>query len=98
MLKLWKVAGQSLQPNLQPGDFVLVAKIPWLFGAIRQGDVVVFRHAGYGTLIKRVERVEDSGGSFYVLGTDEDSVDSRRFGPVPEAAVIGKVIWKISRL
>lgn len=97
ILRILRVKGNSLKPAFEPGDYVLVAGVPWLLRGIRAGDTIVFRHAGYGTLIKRVARLEEGGRAFYVLGTDEDSVDSRRFGAVPRAAVIGKVIGRLRR-
>lgn len=57
--------------------------------------MVVFRQPGYGTLIKRVIQVLDQGRAFDVRGTQIDSTDSRDFGPVPKANMIGKVIWHI---
>ncbi|MDR3574463.1 MAG: S26 family signal peptidase [Anaerolineaceae bacterium] len=98
MLKLLKVAGASLEPIYQDGDFVIISKIPILFDSVRKGDVVVFRHEVYGTLIKRVERFVPEQDGYYVLGTRPDSIDSRLIGVIPKKDVIGKVIWHISKL
>ncbi len=57
------------------------------------GDIIVFQHKIYGTLIKGVEKITDEG--IYVLGTGESSLDSRRLGPINPASVQGKVIWHI---
>jgi len=97
MLKLLKVSGDSLLPAYQEGDFVLVCKIPFLFGAIKPGDVIVFRHQAYGTMIKAVQRVLADGDEIHVTGTHDRSVDSRRFGPINKKDVVGKVIWHIKR-
>jgi len=64
-------------------------------GRIRRGDVIVFENQLYGTLIKRVENINGEG--IFVIGTGEDSLDSRRLGPVNPDAVQGKVIWHIHR-
>lgn len=96
MLKLLKVSGQSLQPLCEDGDYVLAVH-PRLAGAIRPGDIVVFRHSVYGTMIKQVERVLPESDEIYVVGTHDRSVDSRQFGAVSRQAVIGKVIWHIKR-
>lgn len=93
MLRILRVEGQSLLPDYQPGDFVVMLTRS---AHIREGDTVVFRHPRYGTLIKRVERLEPDG-SLWVVGTHRHSVDSRTFGPVPRAAVMGRVLWRISR-
>ena len=97
MFKVLKVSENSLSPAYQEGDYVVISTIPLLFGAPRRGDVVVFRHALYGTLIKMVEAVMPGGEELRVVGTHADSVDSRRFGPISRQDVIGKVIWHIKK-
>lgn len=95
MLKFLRVTGESLSPLFQAGDFVLVGMRPWFTRGLKPGDVVVFGHPDYGRLIKRVERVE--GAALFVIGLREDSVDSRRFGPIDQGDVQGKVLWRITR-
>jgi signal peptidase I len=97
MLKLLRVSGSSLVPLYRDGDFVLVSKIPYLFGAIKQEDVVAFRHRLHGTMIKKVQSVAPHKGEIYVVGTQELSVDSRHFGPISKRDVLGKVIWHIKK-
>jgi signal peptidase I len=97
MFRLLKVTGDSLYPVYRQGDFVLVTKIPFLLNSIRRGDVIVFKHSAYGVLIKRVERVLADRSAYYVVGAHENSVDSRQFGLVSRGAVVGKVIWHITK-
>ncbi len=97
MFKLLKVSGDSLLPVYREGDFVVISTIPLFFGALKRGDIVVFRHEVYGTLIKMVEAMAPGGGELYVVGTREDSVDSRRFGPISRQDVVGKVICHIKK-
>jgi nickel-type superoxide dismutase maturation protease len=97
MLRIIKVSGDSLSPTIREGDFVLVSKIPFLLNSPRAGDVIVFNHPIYGTLIKRIDQALQGGASFFVLGSDEFSVDSRQFGPIGKDTLIGKVIWHIRR-
>jgi type IV secretory pathway protease TraF len=97
MFKVLKVSENSLSPVYQEGDYVVISTIPLLFGAPRRGDVVVFRHAVYGTLIKMVEAVAPGGEELRVVGTHADSVDSRHFGPISRQDVVGKVIWHIKK-
>jgi nickel-type superoxide dismutase maturation protease len=96
MLKLLKVSGESLTPEYQHGDFVLVSKIPFLFSTPASGDVVAFRQPGYGLLIKRIQAVNSDGG-MVVIGRHPESVDSRVFGSVRRRDLLGKVILHISR-
>ncbi len=97
MFRLLKVTGESLYPAYRQGDFVFVTKIPFFLNSIRQGDVIVFKHPAYGTLIKRVESVSADKGAYTVLGMNEQSVDSRHFGSVKRQHLMGKVIWHIPK-
>lgn len=96
MFRLLKVSGDSLSPQYRHGDFVLVAKIPFFLSTIRRGDIVVFRHPSYGTMIKKVDHVVADRDEIYVIGTHADSVDSKQFGAIGKA-VVGKVIWHIRK-
>lgn len=97
MCRLLKVTGQSLEPFFRDGDFVLISKIPILFGKIQRGDQIVFRHAIYGTLIKIIEALSAGGDSVSVVGVHSNSVDSHRFGPIYKGDIIGKVIWHLKK-
>jgi nickel-type superoxide dismutase maturation protease len=97
MLRLIKVTGNSLWPEYWEGDFVLIVKIPFSFLRYQVGDVVVFHHPIYGTLIKKVERIQPQDGGLFVVGHHPDSVDSRQFGAVFPPSILGKVIWHIHR-
>jgi nickel-type superoxide dismutase maturation protease len=97
MIQMLKVTGESLSPFFLEGDFVVVSKIPFVLRKIKAGDIVVFRHPGYGTMIKKVERISPDGEEIYVVGTHPESTDSRQFGPLQRRQLIGKVIWHIGR-
>jgi len=94
VLKIIKVTGESLTPAYQEGDFVVLAAKPFLFGKINPGDVVVFEHHIYGTIIKKVQLVDSD--LIYVVGTHIDSIDSRQLGPIHRDMLLGKVIWHIA--
>jgi len=93
MFRVLRIHGESMTPEYWSGDFVLLMKPFWR--RIKRGDVIVFRNQLYGILIKRIEKITDEG--IYVVGTGENSLDSRRLGPVNPDAVQGKVIWHIRR-
>lgn len=97
MLQFIKISGNSLSPEYQEGDFVLIGKTPRFLSSVRQGDLFVFRHPLFGTMLKKVHRVSAGGSQIHVIGTHENSVDSRQFGPVRKDDLIGKVIWHIRR-
>jgi nickel-type superoxide dismutase maturation protease len=93
MIKLIKVTGQSLLPEYQEGDFVMIITVP--FFVFKTGNTVVFEHPAYGTLIKKILRIGPEG--LFVTGTHPHSVDSRQFGSIDRRSVLGKVVWHIRK-
>ena len=96
MLKLLKISGDSLLPDYEHGDFVLVSKIPYYFSSPACGDVIAFHQPGYGLLIKRLIAIDPYGG-IQVQGSQPESIDSRVFGAVQRKDIVGKVIWHFRR-
>jgi nickel-type superoxide dismutase maturation protease len=85
------VAGESMLPAFEPGDHLLVVPM----AGIRPGQVVALRDPGdpARVLVKRVEAV--TGGRLAVKGDNETaSRDSRHFGLVPVASVVGRVLYR----
>lgn len=96
----WKpvrVEGLSMLPALAPGDLLAVRT-----GApVRPGDVVVVLHAGV-LMVKRATFRQDGG---WWLESDNQRAPGRRdswdFGAVPDAEVVGRVMfryWPLVRL
>jgi len=86
------VSGDSMLPALRPGDCLLVSA-----GArITVGDVVVARRPNVDglLLVKRAVRREDAG--WWVLSDNGAAGldDSRAFGVLPDACVVGKVLLR----
>jgi len=91
-------------PTLSPGDWALGVAATTL----RRGDLVVVRRASGFEIVKRLEAVPGDRVDGRVLGPDEwwvrgdhpSSIDSRRFGPVPRAAIRGRIVfvyWPVAR-
>jgi phage repressor protein C with HTH and peptisase S24 domain len=97
MLKIIKVAGESLSPLFLPGDYVLVRKYTFLFGSISEGDIVIFTHPSYGLMIKEIYRVNSELQQIRVKGSHPLSVNSSKIGPIASANILGKVIWHIKK-
>jgi phage repressor protein C with HTH and peptisase S24 domain len=95
MFRILRISGDSMLPEYQSGDFVLIRTRSFFSSRFRAGDVIVFHNQLYGMLIKHIEKITDAG--IYVIGTGENSLDSRRLGPVNPVSVQGKVIWHICR-
>lgn len=97
IVQIFKVKENSLTPEFEEGDFVLIFKISRLFSGYKTGDVVVFDQPPYGRLIKRVQAVSPENGTLFVIGSHPDSIDSRQFGSIRPQAVLGKVVWHIKK-
>lgn len=92
MLKLLRVKGNSLRPEVQDGDMVMLLTWRRLW-KLKPGDRVVFRQPTYGTLIKKIERLGPGKDQVFVTGAHAASVDSYEFGPISIQSIIGKVIF-----
>ena len=97
MLRIIKVTGQSLSPEYEEGDYVVVTTLPFFFDSLKQGDKVVFRHPVYGTMIKQIQHIDPQTGDLFVIGTHPQSTDSRQFGAIPLSWLTGKVLWHIPK-
>ena len=92
------VQGASMEPTLLAGDRLVVVSRPW-GERVRPvaGDVVAVtdpRDPGR-VLVKRVASVDRAARTLEVLGDAPDaSTDSRDFGPVPLASVVGRVVYR----
>lgn len=76
-----------MRPALEPGDRLVVVALP-----PRVGDVVALEHGGR-VLVKRIAAID--GDQVVVHGDNADaSTDSRRFGPVPRSALLGRAIYR----
>jgi nickel-type superoxide dismutase maturation protease len=97
MLKIIKITGESLLPDYEEGDYVIAATLPFLLARLKPGDLIIFRHPVYGTMVKRVERVFPETQEISISGNHPQSTDSRQFGPIPQQWVTGKVLWHIAK-
>jgi hypothetical protein len=97
MLRIIKVAGNSLSPFFLSGDFVVLFNSQLLKQAYRAGDAIVFNHASHGILIKIVSMYDPDQQAYFVKGYHPESTNSDTLGLIPHQNVLGKVIWHIKR-
>ena len=92
MISVLKVTGESLYPLYKEGDFVIISKIPFVLNRLKIGDIIVFKHSLHGTMIKQIKEINNEGDKLQVIGRHGNSVDSRQFGEIDKASIIGKVV------
>ncbi|MEV0568894.1 S26 family signal peptidase [Dactylosporangium sp. NPDC050588] len=109
-LLLVTVTGDSMAPDLNKGDVVLVRRSR----RCRPGDIALLRLKADGVaMVKRVVAVAGDpvpgdmrvavpqpvvpADAVLVLGTRPDSMDSRRLGPIPVERVVGVVVRTMRR-
>lgn len=86
-----------MSPDFQDGDFVIIVTANFILNRLKDGDIIIFNHKFYGTLIKRITSFDSSTAGFYVEGTRPDSLDSRRLGTIRSENIVGKVIAHYSK-
>ena len=92
MLQRIAVTGRSMEPALRAGDWIVVSS---LSRPPNVGAIVLVRDPRdpENLMLKRVAAVAD--GACTVLGDRlEESTDSRTFGPVPLANVLGRAFLR----
>ena len=103
---LWRVAvaERSMEPALQPGDWLLVRRSlrPGRPPRIRPGRLVIARYPGRPDLllVKRAARREPGGWWLESDNPGAGAVDSRSFGVVPPELIEGRVVaryWPLRR-
>ncbi len=97
MFRIHKITGDSMSPDFQEGDFVVLITVPFFLNRLKIGDVIVFDHQLYGRLIKRIASFDPETAEAYVEGTQPDSLGSLRLGTIWRGAIRGKVIAHFSK-
>ena len=94
----FRVTGQSMLPLLQPQEEVLADPHAYRDSAPQPGDIVVAEHPDRPKfwLVKRVLFVRENGDCVLVGDNSDASTDSRDFGAVPTAKILGRVTSRFS--
>lgn len=97
MVRSWRarvaVAGDSMRPSLEPGDWLLVDPEAYATAPPVVGDLVLVPDPRRPSrlLVKRVAEVHDHGRELCVTGDAHDmSTDSRAFGSVSTSTIEGR--------
>ena len=90
---LWHGEGQSMVPTLRPGVFVVTQQVAP--AELEPGDIIMFE-GDRSQVMHRIVSVEAGadGRTFITRGDNNDANDP----PVPESAVIGKLVHEVTWL
>ena len=94
-IKRLRVDGESMLPLLQPGDEILFAPHAYKKSKPQLEDVIVASHPLQNnlTIVKRVINIE--GDRYFIVGDNlQSSTDSRQWGKIGLANIIGRVTSK----
>lgn len=86
------VAGASMEPTLQDGDWLLARRVRD-GAAVQAGEVVLVEHPARDGLLLVKRALRRTAEGWWVEGDNPDaSDDSRTFGVVPDARVRARVL------
>lgn len=143
LFKPFYVKGQSMEPNFEERDYLIIDELSYRFRIPQRGEVVVFHYRAtddyflkriiglpgervkvdgnkvvvyndanpQGMILPEIYLTEDTPGTvtitlgqnqYFVMGDNRDaSFDSRRFGAIDRADIVGRVWlrgWPVSRV
>ncbi|MDO8429835.1 MAG: signal peptidase I [bacterium] len=88
MLNLYKVSGNSMNPALNDGEYILSEKLSYLFTKPKVSDIIIFKALGDKNLVKRIKSEKDN--QYFVEG------DNQGFsGLVDRKLILEKLLFKI---
>ena len=90
-----RVTGSSMTPLLEPGEEILFDPKAYRHSLPQIGDIVVAQHPYQAKqIVKRVAVVLEDGSCFLQGDNSNASTDSRSYGFIPLAKILGRVTCK----
>ncbi len=93
MLKIFKVKGDSMSPDLLSGDYVVTCKKNFSKKNLKKGQLIVFNSQSYGILIKKI--VELKNNFVIVDSINPKGLNSQQIGDIKYSAIRSKVLFII---
>jgi len=88
------VSGNSMAPTYNDGDWLLVAWMPEAPDQVPLGSIAVIERDNYPGifLVKRIQKAH--AGNYWVEGDNSESTDSRTWGWITPAEIVGRVLFR----
>jgi len=96
-IRIFRIAGRSMEPEFHDGDFVMVSRLPAHPRYVRPGTPIAFKHSRYGMLIKKVQTHNPALKMIWAAGTSRFGLRSDEIGPIPMKNVLGEVIGHVRK-
>jgi len=97
MIKIIKVAGQSMAPTLQGGDYVLTLPVNiWPARRFKAGRVYIIDHPDLGLIIKRLTR-QTAAGRLVFSGDNAASNSGHILGEIKKTRVRARAYLHIRK-
>ena len=93
MFSIYRVNGNSMLPEIGSGDYVFCMKRR---KSLEIGRNVVLRHRHYGTIVKRIKKI-DPRGYLWLSGISPESISGKQMGWVAPSQVLGCVLYTIKQ-
>ena len=82
VVTIFRISGQSMMPNFQDGEFILVDRLSYTIGSPQRGDVVILQFPGDPNRRKFIKRVIGLPGETVVIKNNAVFVNNE---PIDEA-------------
>ena len=92
MFRIIKIEGESMSPDYNNGDFVIVTRLPLLLNTVKINSVLVFTTQNYGILIKKISDIDRVKKKYFFKGSNKNSVTTEMIGAIDKKDIIGVVL------
>lgn len=92
MLYLRRISGNSMDPTLRNGDYIVAAKS--YFTHYQVADIVLVQHPQFGEIIKRIYQIDDNL-QYWLCGDGTDTLSPQTMGAINRSDIKAKLLWHI---
>ena len=94
MFRIYRVSGNSMQPYLNKGDYIVA--LNRFFSKklrLKVGQVVIVEHPRLGVSVKRIAAIQND--KFELIGDGADTSSTADMGLIDKSQLLGKLLFRI---